>query len=321
MQINFNLSKWKTILPRGIKIMQKNWLLLSITFLLLLTGFAGCGAITTHLVKRADQHALRNPDTGLLIGAEERDLGDANSSCGVLLVHGFIGGGNNFADLPERLAQRGWHVRVMRLPGHGTSPLDFEKQTPDELIQAVRNEISQMKKQHDTVAVVGHSMGCALSAIAISETPVDKLVLGAPYFSITYRWPLVLKVETWTTLLQPIIRWVYKGKHFMQVNRKEARDKILSYAWVPTKGAKTLIRLGDQARQDDVLENIHCPVLMIHAHGDRAASHKAALKAYKKLASQEKQFHWLERSNHQIFWDYESEEVMDAIETFLGMPQ
>ncbi len=287
----------------------------------MLTCFTGCGAITTHLVKRADQHAQRNPDTGFLIGAEEQNLGDINSSCGVLLVHGFIGGGNNFADLPERLAQRGWHVRVMRLPGHGTSPLDFEKQTPEELIQAVRNEISQMKKNHDTVAVVGHSMGCALSAIAVAENSVDKLVLAAPYFSITYRWPLVLKVETWTTLLQPLIRWVYKGKHFMQVNRKEARDKILSYAWVPTKGAKTLINIGNQAKQEDVLSNIKCPVLMIHAHGDKAASPKAAQSAYNKLASQEKQFIWLERSNHQIFWDYEQEEVMKAIENFLGKPE
>ena len=281
---------------------------------------AGSCTITTYFVKQTDLRAPRDSSTGILLGAEERDLGKYNSTGAVLFVHGFAGGSNNFRDLPDRLAKLSWRVRVMRLPGHGTSHFDFEKQTTDILIQSVRNELLELKNHHQKIVIVGHSMGCALSAIAVGDIPVDKLVFGSPYFGITYRKNYILPVEVWVSLLDPIIRWVYKGPGSIQVNRKEAKKEIFSYKWLPLKGLKTLVEIGKRAKHKDVLLSIQSPILFFHSSEDLSASPKATLEAFHAVASRDKTLIWINRSNHHIFWDFDREEVMKEIEEFVGFP-
>jgi len=270
------------------------------------------------LVTRADHKAPRNPDTGILLGAEARDLGPEDAPNAVLFVHGFVGAGNNFADLPDLLAAKGWRVRVMRLPGHGTSPRDLAGVTTDDLLKAVHNELEALRAKHQRVILIGHSMGGALSTITAARDQVDALVLGAPYFGVTYHWFYILRPETWSRLNAHVLRWVYKGKLFLQVNDKSAKDHIVSYKWIPSHFLLTLTDVGKRARQPEVLQNVKCPVLFIHADGDTAASPKAAWKAFDAMASANKQAVRLTRSDHHIFWDYEHEEVMEKVLAFIA---
>ena len=262
----------------------------------------------------------RDPETGIMAGAEPRDLGPENAKGAVLFVHGFAGAANNFADVPDRLAARGWRVRVMRLPGHGTTPRDFAEQNPDDLLAAVQAEIDALTAKHDKVILIGHSMGGALSTLAASHADVDGLVLAAPYFGVTYHWFYLLPPEVWTEIARPIIPWIYKGKLFMQVNRVEAKDRIVSYNWIPTRASVTLARIGRSAKRPAVLKQITCPVLLLHSMGDKAASPKAAARAFAALGAEQKRAVWLERSNHHIFWDFEREEVAREILNFVGAP-
>ncbi len=282
--------------------------------------FAGCSLVTNHLVQRADQTALRDPETGILIGAEERDLGPADATGAILMVHGFVGGSNNFNTVPDILAEHGWHVRVMRLPGHGTSPLDFEEVSADELTDAVHAELIKLKETYSTVVLAGHSMGGALSTIAAAEDNPDRLVLAAPYYGVTYHWYYILKPESWNRVLHPFIRWVYKGELFKQVNREEVKNSIVSYAWIPTHGLQILDEIGKQARQPETLERIHCPILLLHSINDVAASFTEAQRAFKIIPAEQKKAVWLEKSNHQIFWDYENGQVAEEIVQFIGEP-
>ncbi|GJQ59676.1 MAG: carboxylesterase [Candidatus Scalindua sp.] len=282
--------------------------------------FIGSCSITNHLVRQTDLRAPRNPTSGILLGAEVRDLGNGHSTGAVLFVHGFAGGSNNFSDLPDQLARLGWRVRVMRLPGHGTSPFDFEKISTDELIQAVRNELIQLKRNHQKVVIVGHSMGCALSVVASRDISVDKLVFGAPFFGITYKKYYILPVETWITLLDPILRWTHKGAGNIKVNKKEEKEKILSYQWIPLKGVKTLVEIGNKAKNDEVLKSIKSPILFFHSSKDEAASPKATQKAFQAVGSHDKALIWVNRSNHHIFWDFDRETVMRETEKFIGAP-
>ncbi|MFC1736872.1 alpha/beta hydrolase [Candidatus Hydrogenedentota bacterium] len=288
---------------------------------LFLAVFVGCGVVSTQFVKRYEQRIPRNPETGIMLGAEERYLGPEDAFGAVLFVHGFVGTGDNFADLPERLAELGWRVRIMRLPGHGTSPFDYEKQTPEALLAAVTRELQALQSEYPTVALVGHSMGGALSTLAVSEHGADKLVLAAPYFGVTYHWYYGLKLETWTKITKPLMRWVYKGRLFIQVNRKEAKDSIGTYDWVPMQGLITLHEVGDLASDPAVLDKIACPVLLIHAEGDVASSIECAREAVERMASTDKRIVTLTKSNHHVFWDYERELVMDEICKFLGAPE
>jgi len=280
-------------------------------------SYAGCAVVTNKLVLREERTAVRDPESGLLVGTAPRVLGPEDSSCAVLMVHGYLGAGQNFADLPERLAQQGWRVRVMLLPGHGTSPHDLEAVTPDELIDAVLEEARALRAHHQKVVLVGHSMGGTLSTLAAAEVPLDGLVLAAPYFGITRRWYYVLSPEQWVRIGSPLLRWVYKGHKFTQVNRPEGKKQVLSYTWVPVKSGLALTELAREVNQPGLLERIECPVLLIHSHGDVAASPRHAAAAFERFPSSDKRFVWFDRSNHHLFFDYDREQVMEEIAAFV----
>lgn len=275
-----------------------------------------CSMIPSFLIDPADRNAPRDPQTGVMRGAEARDLGPENARNAVVFVHGFAGAGNNFNELPERLAGNGWRVRVMRLPGHGTSPRDLESVTADELLHAVVSEAAALRKKHARVVLVGHSMGGALSTLTASSVPVDGIVLGGAYFGMTDRWYYGVKPERWTRLGSKVTRWAYKGRLFTQVNRKEAKTKIVSYTWIPTKTGVMLIELARRVNDPATLARVTCPVLMLHSRGDVAASPVAAERAFDTMASTAKQLLWFDRSNHHIYWDYDAEDVARAVEAF-----
>jgi len=300
---------------KGRRILRVALLYVLLPLILLLVG---CRIFCSVMVDREERNTPRDPATGVILGLEERTLGPEDSRGLVLMVHGFVGGSNNFSDLPDRLAALGWRVRVMRLPGHGTSPRDFARQDPDDLIQAVRDELALWGEKHDTVVLVGHSMGGALSTLIASEEGVDNLVLGAPYFGVTHRWWYGLRPETWTRILRPVLPWLYKGKLFIQVNRPEAREEIVTYDWIPVRGLVTLHRIGARVRDPEVLARVLCPVLLVHSRADAAASPEAAEAALEAMGSRRKEALWLTRSNHHVFWDWERDEVMAAIEEFVG---
>ena len=257
---------------------------------------------TTALAARWDSKAPRDSESGILIGAEPRDLGPEDAPVAVLLVHGILGGGSNFGELPERLAETGVHVRVMRLPGHGTSPRDLAKTSPDELLQGVLSEAQTLRARHEKVILVGHSMGGTLSTLvaAAPDTKLDGLILAAPYFGVTHHWYYGLRPEQWTKLTSPVVRWTYKGKPFYGLNRREAIPDILSYRWTPTKGFIAMIELGERANESQTLDAVTCPVLMLHGQDDRAAAIDEARRAFESMASETKTFTTLENSDQEL---------------------
>jgi carboxylesterase len=271
-----------------------------------------------YLAEHAAAQEPRDPETGILLGAVPLDLGPEDADVAVLLVHGFVGGVNNFGDLPDRLAAQGWRVRGMRLPGHGTWPEDLNRINPDDLTSAVAEEYNDLRRKYPRVVLVGHSMGGALAAVTAAqhESP-DALVLAAPYFGVTYKPYYVLRPETWTRLTYWAFRWVYKGEVFMQVNRNESKPRIFSYTWLPSHALVTLIEVGEIAADPQMLAKIDCPVLLIHGRQDVAASGEAAARALEAVPATVKEVVWLEKSNHHIFWDYEREEAVVAVVAFI----
>ena len=269
---------------------------------------------------KADDGAKRDPETGVLYGAEELWLGPEDSPGAVLFVHGFVGAGNNFCDLPEQVAEAGWRVRVIRLSGHGTRARDLKGVTNDELIEDVVTELRELKEKHDRVVLVGHSMGGTLSTIVAAQEGADGIILGGGYFGVTHRWYYILPPETWIKIGKPIVRWVYKGQLFLQLNRKEVKDQVVSYTWIPSSAGVTLNKLGKQANAPEVLDGVQCPVLMLHSPGDVAAAPEAAERAFNAIASEDKRLVWLEKSNHHVFWDYDQDLLFEEVLAFLGDP-
>jgi esterase/lipase len=186
------------------------------------------------------------------------------------------------------------------------------------MLAGALEEYRALRRQYETVDVIGFSMGGALATLLASREDVHRLVLVAPYYAVTYEWYYILPPETWNAMIGPLVPYVIKSSAFVKVNNPESKSKIYSYHCVPTRGVKTLIKLGREARQAEMLGSVRCPTLMVISEGDEASSPRVARKAFGRLGSVDKEAHWLTaRSNHHLFWDYDAEEVKTVITDFL----
>jgi esterase/lipase/GNAT superfamily N-acetyltransferase len=269
-------------------------------------------------VRAHDAAQTRNPDTGILAGAEPLDLGPRSAPGVVLFVHGFSGCPNNFHVLPERVAQAGWRAKALLLPGHGTSPLDFEQTSVETLIEAVRGEALRLRREHRRLVILGHSMGGALATLAAAAVHPDGLILAAPYYAVTYRWYYLLPAERWAELLGPRVRWVYGAPDQQPVKRREISTQIISYSWISTRAARTAIEIARRASDPRLLAQVTCPTLLMHSQTDSVTSPEAAARVLGLLAAAERRAAWYQNSDHILFWDYEREEVTRETLAFLA---
>ena len=97
----------------------------------------------------------------------------------LLMVHGFTGAKEDFADFFDRLAERGWHVVAPDLRGHGASdhpsrPQDYSLDLFEADVLALVDDLAW-----DRFVLLGHSIGGMISqAIALHDPGrLDGLVL------------------------------------------------------------------------------------------------------------------------------------------------
>jgi carboxylesterase len=83
---------------------------------------------------------------------------------GALVLHGFTGNPASMRPLAERLAGAGYSVELPRLPGHGTAIEDILATTWDDWSGTALASYDALAARCDQVAVVGLSMGGALTA-------------------------------------------------------------------------------------------------------------------------------------------------------------
>ncbi len=268
-------------------------------------------------VKNHDSQQLRDPSTKILKGAEPLEQGNKNSDTALLMVHGFSGCPNNFENLPNQLAELDIYVKAILLPGHGTTPLEFEKVSVDILIESVVDNIILLKKHHKTVIVLGHSMGGALSTLSFVKTPFDGLILASPYYGITFNPKLIFPPEKWIRYFSPLVRWVYTPPEKQPILRKEVATQIISYQWIPSRAGLVAMEIAERAKRKSILEQITCPTLIIHSKKDSVACPLAVANVYDQIKSAKKEILWLENSDHVIFWDYERDIVSKKISEFI----
>ena len=101
-----------------------------------------------------------------------------------LLIHGFMGTPDELRPLAKQLHAEGWTVQGLLLPGFGPQLDTLFARQRSEWIDAVREAVIELQKQHRPVMLVGYSMGAALAMQVAAEIAVDGLVLLAPFWQI-----------------------------------------------------------------------------------------------------------------------------------------
>lgn len=116
---------------------------------------------------------------------------DGVAKRGILLVHGLGDSPFSFNDVGQKLADQGFLVRSVLLPGHGSKPSDMLDVTLKQWQEVVREQAQIMQREVPTVYLGGFSTGANLVLDYAYEHPeIAGLVLFSPAFrpENTYAW-------------------------------------------------------------------------------------------------------------------------------------
>ena len=99
-----------------------------------------------------------------------------------LLVHGFPGTPSEMRSLGESLNKAGWTAQGILLPGFGPEIATIADRNFEEWVDAIDKALTELKREHSPVLLVGYSMGGTLSIIESSRHSPDGLILLAPFW-------------------------------------------------------------------------------------------------------------------------------------------
>ena len=110
---------------------------------------------------------------------------DGRFEKGVLLIHGLADSPYVMRPLARHLQSRGFMVRAILLPGHGTCPGDLTEIDYSEWLKAAKYSVKTLRKEVDRLYVGGYSVGAALSICLAQQHPdIEGLFLLAPALAI-----------------------------------------------------------------------------------------------------------------------------------------
>lgn len=188
----------------------------------------------------------------------------------------------------------------------------FEESRAGDWIDAARNAFVEMRSRHDSVSVVGLSMGGALSVLIAAELDdIPALVLIAPYVGM----PRLLRAAAATHLLWGRFVGEINGRSPRSIRDPIEREKNLAYGAITGRALHELARVVRFARK--ALPEVKAPTLIIQSREDPRIAPDVAEFALEALGSQEKKLIWTEDAGHIITVDFGRERVFSEAETWL----
>ena len=254
-----------------------------------------------------DERLPRGAD-GIVVGAGPIDL-PGDRSRAALLLHGFGDTPQSLTAVACRLHAAGWAVHAPLLPGHGRTLRAFAGTGAGDWIGTARHALGELRARHDTVVVVGQSMGGALGVIVTAEAlgraedglaPIASLVLLAPYLGMPAGVRLIAPIAR---ALAPL--WPYHdgGAGSRSIQDEVERQRSRGYGFLPGVLLAELARVVDRARA--ALPRVHVPTLVVQSRADHRITPAVCEDAYARLGAPVKELVWLDASGHVIAADRE----------------
>lgn len=224
----------------------------------------------------------------------------------VLLLHGFNDTAQSMAYLGAKLQARGWTVRAPLLPGHGCSLATMANESrAARWRNAVFAEYDALRREYDTVTVVGQSMGGALALLLATErAEIPALVLLAPYVGMprNLQWKVL---GAW--IARAALPYLRSVGGETSIHDPVARAASLGPGVVTARTLTELRRVAEDA--EAALSRVWVPTLYLQSREDnRIAAHDAEVH-FAALGSADKRQEWLTGCGHIISADYCRDEV------------
>ncbi len=224
-----------------------------------------------------------------------------------LLIHGFGGTPCELAELRDSLVQRGWVVLAPALPGHGRTSRNLGQVSWMQWARFVIEQTESSNKKVGQWSVVGLSLGGLLALYLAARRPdvISSVVTVSTPWRIVSRFlrPIVMLGSKMRLRVKP------RGKDVdgttSEIRHCPSRDRI------PLNAVLQLLLLRNHIIQ--LLEDVRCPILIIHSKKDRIVPLEDSFRLYRCVGSRKKKLMILERGGHNLFKDFNRQKVIDLI--------
>lgn len=237
---------------------------------------------------------------------------EGEARAAVLLLHGFTGSPWELKLLAESLAAKGFHVRVPRLPGHGTVPEDLLWVTWRDWERAASEALEGLRG-FPRVVVGGLSMGGLLAVLLAARAPrrVDGLVLLAPVVRLKALDGRLLRLARHRSFQGFRQRWITKSSVDLDDETQRAQAPLLPR--YPLGRLFDLFALQDAAWR--LVPQMTVPALVVASEQD----HVVALEGVEAFARQlpDARLLRLRRGFHQVARDLDRALLFTEVGSFL----
>lgn len=249
-----------------------------------------------------------------------------SSGHAVVLLPGLCGSELEMGAIPRLLKQSNHTYTVPKINGYSahTGLTNYQ-----EWIDSVDQFITDLAQSHQTITVVGLSMGAILAlAVAARNSKVHSLVALSPVF-IFDGWAVPWYHPFLEVLFAMGIRnWHYKEREPFGVKNLELRRHIrkavnansvseLGAAHLPAVHLYESLKLIKATKKE--LGSVTADTLIIHAIDDETASPKNPEIITKGISSDTCRVVWLGNSYHMITVDNEREVVANEVNNFINL--
>ncbi|MGH2368840.1 MAG: alpha/beta hydrolase [Chloroflexota bacterium] len=233
---------------------------------------------------------------------------------GCLILHGFTSSLDAVRALAPMAERLGLPYRMPVLRGHGTRPEDLRGVTWQDWYGDGATALRDLRTEADQVVICGLSMGGLVALHLAAEHPHDVagVVTVAAALRIAGRLihlsPLLCRViTTWNA--DPALGFADPA----------LAARCTNYPSFPTDALVSLYRYGQYVT--GLLPRVQAPLLVIHSHRDRVISPASAEIIYQRAGSTNKRLQWFDGTGHEMLQDRQANEIVAAIEQFVGAAQ
>jgi carboxylesterase len=233
-------------------------------------------------------------------GPFEMGSGDA----AVMLLHGIAGSPAQLREMAGKLADAGYHIYGVVLPGHGTDPEELYGITWQKWYAHVLAEYQRIREKHGSVSIVGFSLGAALGMRLAMEHQVDKLVcMSIPSDKLFHDFLPAHHLLKVASVFSSTARTFPK-----RLPDSPDGPEYMIYRKIPLDALHTLVDLA----HDNIsrLSEVRTPTLVIHSAKDVASKPRGAQDLYNRLGTQQKRIVWLTKAPHGVMHGSEDDKAI-----------
>jgi carboxylesterase len=230
------------------------------------------------------------------------------STVGILILHGFTGNPWRVRYWGERFSLAGFDVECPLLTGHGSTWQDFGQCRWQDWRNDAEQALVKIKERCTNIFVGGLSMGGALALdIAARHPELKGILVVNPALYVAKGWLLALTV--------PWLKYFVKSIKAGKSDIKDQSVVMPAYKRTPLEAVHQLLKLTREVRGE--LERVMQPTLIMVSRSDHVVPARSPKLVHDRIASERKEWVWLENSYHVATRDFDKDLIADRSITFV----